>query len=160
MDNNQVEIRSKDGAHRLSDAAPSTTTLSVRWKNNVSALLCFACGACFILSLICTCLATLVVLLDQAVEATSRYGENTREKCVARLHNLNFLNAASSDHLIASLVSHVTIDKFKRVIDMYSQLCSLGCFEQQKDFFLCSSRASLGLFVRSNHCSLLSHSKR
>ncbi|XP_076239529.1 glutamyl aminopeptidase [Calliopsis andreniformis] len=34
-------------------------------------LLCFTCSICFVLSLICTCLATLLVLLDQKVEAAS-----------------------------------------------------------------------------------------
>lgn len=36
-----------------------------------SGLLCFTCSLCFILSLICTCLATLLVLFDQKVEAAS-----------------------------------------------------------------------------------------
>ncbi|XP_072747372.1 aminopeptidase A isoform X2 [Anoplolepis gracilipes] len=77
-DHNKVENRSKGGAHRPDAASPTTTTtISFRYKNAAPALLCFACGACFVLSLICTCLATLVVLLDQAVEATNyRYDSN------------------------------------------------------------------------------------
>ncbi|XP_070159038.1 aminopeptidase A isoform X2 [Polyergus mexicanus] len=67
MDDKKVVTRSRRGVHRP-DAASST---SFRDKNIASVLLCFACGACFVLSLICICLTTLVVLLDRAVEATS-----------------------------------------------------------------------------------------
>lgn len=77
MDKNKVKTRSRGGAHRP-DAISSTST-SFRDKNTASVLLCFACGACFVLSLICICLATLVVLLDQAVEATSyQFGEDIK----------------------------------------------------------------------------------
>ncbi|EGI70560.1 Glutamyl aminopeptidase [Acromyrmex echinatior] len=77
MGNNKVESRPKGGALRL-DATISKPLCS---NNTVSALLCFTCGACFILSLICTCLAILVVLLDQTVEATSysRHDSNRPE---------------------------------------------------------------------------------
>lgn len=74
MGSNKVESRPKGGAPRLN---ASIIPESLRRNNVVSALLCFTCGACFVLSLICTCLATLVVLLDHTVEAASygRHGE-------------------------------------------------------------------------------------
>ncbi|GAB1864921.1 Aminopeptidase [Camponotus japonicus] len=76
MDHNKVGNQSKGGAHRP-ETASSTATNLLRYKNITSALLCFTCGACFILSLICICLATLVILLNQAVEATNyRYDSN------------------------------------------------------------------------------------
>lgn len=78
MDHNKVGNQSKGGAHRP-ETASSTATNLLRYKNITSALLCFTCGACFILSLICICLATLVILLNQAVEATNyRYGKNIK----------------------------------------------------------------------------------
>ncbi|XP_028045976.2 glutamyl aminopeptidase [Monomorium pharaonis] len=67
MGNNKIESRPKG---RL-NGAPVTMSEPLRRKNIISALLCFTCGACFILSLICTCLATMVVMLDQTVEAAS-----------------------------------------------------------------------------------------
>ncbi|KAG7213582.1 hypothetical protein KM043_002837 [Ampulex compressa] len=44
---------------------------SVRRSSTGPAILCFTCGICFFLSLVCSCLATLLVLLDQKVEAAS-----------------------------------------------------------------------------------------
>jgi len=83
MGNNKVESRPKDGALRL-DATSATISKPLCSNNTISALLCFTCGACFILSLICTCLAILVVLLNQTVEATSysRHGEDTKNSTV------------------------------------------------------------------------------
>jgi len=84
MGNNKVESRPKGGAPRF-DVASATISESLRRNNVVSALLCFTCGACFVLSLICICLATLVVLLDQTVEAASysRHGESTENSAVS-----------------------------------------------------------------------------
>lgn len=83
MGNNKVESRPKGGALRL-NATPVTISKPLCSNNTVSALLCFTCGACFILSLICTCLAILVVLLDHTVEATSysRHGEDSKNSTV------------------------------------------------------------------------------
>ncbi|XP_033329801.1 glutamyl aminopeptidase [Megalopta genalis] len=58
--------RNSGGAHR--DVANASLETQV---HRGSGLLCFTCSICFILSLICTCLATLLVLLDQKVEAAS-----------------------------------------------------------------------------------------
>lgn len=78
MGNNKVDSRPKGGAPRLDVVGTATISESLRRNNIVSALLCFTCGACFVLSLICTCLGTLVVLLDQTVEAASlQHGERT-----------------------------------------------------------------------------------
>lgn len=79
MGSGKVECRPKGGAPRLN---ASTISESLRRNNVVSALLCFTCGACFVLSLICTCLATLIVLLDHTVEAASygRHGEKDPPK--------------------------------------------------------------------------------
>ncbi|XP_024870969.1 glutamyl aminopeptidase-like [Temnothorax curvispinosus] len=81
MGSNKVETRPKGGAPRFNSASASTISESLRRNNVVSALLCFTCGACFVLSLICTCLATLVVLLDHTVEAAShdRHDSNRPE---------------------------------------------------------------------------------
>jgi len=79
MGSKNVENRPKGGALRHK-AASATISESLGRSNVVSALLCFTCGVCFVLSLICTCLAILVVLLDHTVEATShnRHGESMK----------------------------------------------------------------------------------
>lgn len=66
----KVTKRSCGGAaagHR--DVPYSSADTQVR--HGTTGLLCFTCSLCFILSLICTCLATLLVLLDQKVEAAT-----------------------------------------------------------------------------------------
>ncbi|CAK9820780.1 Glutamyl aminopeptidase [Anthophora plagiata] len=59
--------RSSEGAGHRSVAFSATGSQVKRGTG----LLCFTCSICFILSLICTCLATLLVLIDQKVEAAS-----------------------------------------------------------------------------------------
>lgn len=78
MDNSRVKRRPKGGASRF-NAALATRSESLRRSNNVvSTLLCFTCGTCFALSLIC--LATLLALIDQTEAAShSRHGENIKK---------------------------------------------------------------------------------
>ncbi|XP_032666261.1 glutamyl aminopeptidase isoform X1 [Odontomachus brunneus] len=72
MGGGKFETWPSGGARR-----PDAST-SLRQSSAISAFLCFTCGACFVLSLICTCLATLVVLLDQTVEAASYRHDSNR----------------------------------------------------------------------------------
>lgn len=63
----KVTKRNSGGAARRNVAYSSPGTQ----VHGGTGLLWFTCSVCFILSLICTCLATLLVLLDQRVEAVS-----------------------------------------------------------------------------------------
>ncbi|KAK1134886.1 hypothetical protein K0M31_007653 [Melipona bicolor] len=63
----KVSKRSSGGAGYRAGAFPTTKTQ----LQAGTGLLCFTCSVCFILSIICTCLATLLVLVDQKVEAAN-----------------------------------------------------------------------------------------
>ncbi|RLU24828.1 hypothetical protein DMN91_002918 [Ooceraea biroi] len=77
---NRVQKRPKGGATSVISEA--------RCRGNVtSGVICFTCGVCFILSLTCTCLVTLVVLLDQTAEAAS-YDSDRLEAYTAMMKNL------------------------------------------------------------------------
>nr|XP_012217531.1 PREDICTED: glutamyl aminopeptidase-like [Linepithema humile]XP_012217532.1 PREDICTED: glutamyl aminopeptidase-like [Linepithema humile] len=69
---NKVGNRPKGGAYYFDavDTA-STTSKSPHYNNTTIAFLCFLCGACFILSLVCSFLVTLIVLLNKTVVAAS-----------------------------------------------------------------------------------------
>lgn len=78
METKVTERRSGDAANSRIAVSASRTQL-----RRGTGLLCFTCGACFFLSLLCTFLVTLLVLLDQKVEAASYQHDPSRLEAYA-----------------------------------------------------------------------------
>lgn len=83
----KLGTRPTDGAAVRNSAVASFKSSSQKRGDRGIALLCFTCAICFILSVSCICLGTLVVILDQQVEAASYRYDTSKLETFAVMSN-------------------------------------------------------------------------